>query len=303
MSHTQLEPLKTQNQMTRHARPCTALHPVVSSRLNDKDLPGALLSELSFIGGKPRLPQDFVWPTGSYAKDGQAQEVQVPLIFSAQFDLSELARLGMLPDEMPDHGILAFFSPGHCTGFFNDPTSQYRFGRVCYFEQTNNLMEHERPDVAPELLDEYDCKDLTLPYLRIAARLEWSFPVGNIYADCDDTDTAALKEIGFNIEELQDLYSNEERYAEELAETDHIDIFADAFTSRSQLGGHTFFIQEELIQRADDRVLFTLGSFYDKDSERWLLCFGDAGNIYYTIKSQDLKDRRFDQANCDFQCY
>jgi uncharacterized protein YwqG len=83
----------------------------------------------SRLGGAPDLPSDQAWPVRAAYSNGKTVEDRLaarrpwarnlftapaPLYFIAQIDLAAVARTGVLPKRLPDHGRLLFFWDPKC---------------------------------------------------------------------------------------------------------------------------------------------------------------------------------------------
>lgn len=284
MSNFKLQPLKCQNILAQHARSCITLTPIFPNY----EVPSNRLSERSFFGGAPLLPPDFVWPRANFSLETNGTTVQVPLVFCLQLDLSEIAPLDER-HELPDHGILAFFSIGESFNF-EEPEQCFV---VRYFEHYDQLISHQRPEVDGVNSQE---QNLELPQLYLSAQAAWSFPYEALSYDAGKAD-AQLAPWGLSQQVLDEIYDNFEELSAELFERDSIDL-----DYRIQLLGYAQFIQDPT-QPTNCTLLLQLSSLLDPKKERWYGCYGDAGTLYFFVKTEDLKNRNFAQVTGDAQCY
>lgn len=290
MSLAPLTPLNCQNLLAQHARSCITLHPV----LPDNEIVGTKLSPRSFFGGTPLLPPDFEWPCASFTPEGTDDKLQVPLVFCLQLDLSELVPYDAYR-ELPDHGILAFFSIGDSFNF-NEPEQSFV---VRYFEHWDQLCEHPRPEVAGV---DPKRENLELPYLELSAQRAWSFPIDTPSYEDENAD-ALLAPLGLSVQVMEEIWDNLEDLAAELNEQDGIDVESNEFSERSQMLGYGHFIQGNDIQDPESTLLLTLSSFFDQVHNEWVTLYGDAGALYFALKTSDLKARNFERVVGDMQCY
>lgn len=296
-----LAPLRCTNLLAQHARSCITLAPVLPDQEDTAATAvtaqtGKPLSEHSFFGGTPLLPPDFEWPHRPFTLDGSSESQEVPLVFCLQLDLSEIAPLDER-HELPDHGILAFFSPGES---FNFDQPEHCFV-VRYFEHPTQLVDHPRPEVAGI---DVSAQALILPRLSLCAQAAWSFPYWALNYDEADAHQAnqQLTPWGLTSAIMEEIYERIDELANELLQQDGIDIFADEYAERTQLLGYGHFIQDT-VQNAEDTLLLALSSFFDPFKRQWLTLYGDAGALYFVLKSSALKARAFDQVRGDMQCY
>lgn len=290
MSLAPLAPLKCQNLLAQHARSCITLHPV----LPDNEIVGTKLSRHSFFGGTPLLPPNFEWPRAAFTPDGSKDQLQVPLVFCLQLDLSELVPFDELK-ELPDHGILAFFSVGDS---FNFSAPEHSFV-VRYFEHCEQLIAHSRPEVAGV---DTNKEQLELPHLELSAQRAWSFPIDAPSYE-DDRANELLAPLGLSVQVMEEIWDNLEDLAAELKAQDGIDVESNEFAERSQMLGYGHFIQGNDLQGPESTLLLTLSSFFDQAHNEWVTLYGDAGALYFALKTSDLKARAFDRVVGDMQCY
>lgn len=238
--------------------------------------------ERSFIGGKPYLPASFEWPIFCADDD----EPGYPLVFIAQFDLSELKpyRTDPLLKRLPDHGILAFF-------YAEDNAT-----KVLYFEDTSNLQYHERPesDASEDdlyIFDEGECPLINLKVITSKSVgdpleyppevLDWVKQKSNLTDD--------------------DIHKISEQFYE-LMEACELDVDFIKEDVVCNLLGVTQYIQGSEFEE-DQCLLFRLGSFFCAQDHQWILCIGDAGDIYFHITNQELQNLDFSNVTAVMQCY
>lgn len=264
-------------------------------------IPGENCPEVGRFGGLPDVPPGFVWP---YFETDTYEDKEVkphPLSFIAQFDCAALANMdteGLLPHE----GILSFFyeMESQCWGF--DPKNA-GCAKVYWFPDKSVLA----PASFPEDLQDYNrFPDFPIRGSRQISYPDYSDAFPNGY-DPENPD---------NYEEYEKVFAGLAGKGE--GEPFHKllgwpNIIQNNMTQQCELvsrghycGGRRDNIPEEdrraaeEISKEDWRLLFQLDSFGEGD---FSLDFGDCGSIYFYIRIEDLKARRFDRVWLILQCY
>lgn len=248
--------------------------------------PGSVAPGRSKIGGRPDLPREVAWP----AHQGQ------PLPFLAQLALSELAPFD---DEhlLPKNGWLVFFHAGDSTWGF-DPADALAW-KVLHVECAPAALA---PREFPDALDE----DARFPECGVAISREDNLP---------DLDSPGGEALGIDGDEDCDAYfellralagGDENELHRVLGWPDQIQgdmqLECQLVTNGLHVGGPAGYAdprRKELEAGVGDwRLLLQIDS-----DERTGMMFGDAGRVYFWIKSQDLIARRFERAWSIVQCY
>ena len=233
------------------------------------------------LGGRPNLPKEVQWPTW---QDGQ------PLSFVAQFDLATLPRLKGLP--LPGSGSLFFFYDAVNQPWGYDP-KEAGCCKVIYCPSRLSENSPRRPHVD---LDE----EARFKPIDVTATVETSLPSMN--------DTL-----------FRDLHAERQEFDAYLKLVDPL---------RSpvyRIGGHPNEIQGDVRLQAqlvsngiycgnsngyaegrkkglnagasDWRLLLQVDS-----EERTGMYWGESGRIYFLIRHEDLRHRRFDKVWLILQC-
>lgn len=247
------------------------------------------------IGGKPFLPDDFLWPTFTSTED----HVTRPLSFFCQLNLSEVAELDN-ENLLPDHGLLAFFyeCESFCWGF--DPKDKGA-AKVYYFEDTTGF----KPFDIPKELDEM----YIMPELGIQLKMEKSVPSfeelemhSNLTCDYDEYENA-INELDENIEIFYEghkiLGYADVIQGEMLTDCER--------ASRGLYSGDPESFQNtpddvkvDIQNKANQWMLLLQLSTIEKDDFEWM--FGDCGMLYFYIKKEDLVNKRFENSWFSVQC-
>ncbi|MBQ8496265.1 MAG: DUF1963 domain-containing protein [Clostridia bacterium] len=250
----------------------------------------------SKFGGKPAVSADFVWPYFE-AENYEGEVANRPLSFLGQINLQEMHPYDK-ENLLPDKGLLLFFyeMDSMCWGY--DPADD-DCARVYYFEDIEQLKEADFPK---DLQKGYELKEYALSFSSKASYPDFEEVDCYIDLDCDwDDYDEALENMGYELESERhkllgyaDLVQSEmltecERTARGLYCGD-----AESYRKLSEEE------KEDIKKSATDWILlFQLASIQDDDYE---LMFGDLGNLYFYIRKQDLKERRFDKVRLVLQC-
>lgn len=250
------------------------------------------------LGGKPDVPPDFKW---CYYEGGDYLDGEVksrPLSFLAQFDLAEISKYdaeGLLPKT----GLLSFFYELNTMRWGYDPKDK-GCARVFYFEDTSVLAPAEFPDDLEE--------DLRLPELKIGICCEKSYQCYEDFLVQRDPRTDLWEEF----ESAQKSLGIEEP-GERSKLLGWADVIQGNMTRECELVSRGYYLgsgwddikphdRQEAEQWAnrDWLLLFQLDSVLADD--RFELCFGDCGRIYFFIRREDLAARNFDNVWLILQC-
>ena len=277
----------------------TILPQLYRSRIDTKFVPadGALAVGASKFGGRPDVPNGFIWPVfeTKTAEDDQVKER--PLAFLAQFDCAQLAPLDQ-ESLLPREGVLSFFYELGSQRWGYDPKDA-GCARVFWFEGPlapsefpAELDEEFRlPELAAELSGETDAPD----FQDACPALEYPW-TANDYRFFDQ----ARRELGMDYPATRshllgwpDLIQNNMTLECELVSRGYY------------LGGQWEDIpmEERSALRTPSigewRLLFQLDTVAHGDFE---LMFGDCGRIYFYIRKEDLAQQRFDRVWLIQQC-
>lgn len=223
----------------------------------------------SHIGGLPDLPDDMKWPMHRNGKS---------LAFLAQINLGEIAQKEWL-SEFPTEGLLYFFS-------------------VLGWQQEG--------DADPDLPKDKDSTDWTrvLYAPNGKSRLKQTEPPGAVNT-FPAVAVEFLPQLTIPTDPREPVF--EAKWSGE-AKDKYIslqDAFADASAHplghppRHLLGGYADYEQEfvKAVAKEKLQLLFQLAT--DGNAE---MCWGDGGYLYFWIKPEDLRQRKFEQIYVDYQC-
>lgn len=236
------------------------------------------------IGGKPDVPDGFVWP------EWESRH----LSFIAQINLKEVATYDT-EKLLPTTGILYFFYDSSQETWGFDPKDIGSW-KVVYFD--GDMSELKRIDF-PEDLDE---EEEIFKACRVDIKSEMSLP---------GFDSAYVEELELDCDE-EDAYFDfcEEKNEDEIINKilGNPDQIQDDMMLQCQLASNGIYCgdatenndpkAEELKKGMKDwRLLLQIDS--DENCE---MMWGDVGRIYFWIKSDDLKNRKFDKVWMVLQC-
>ena len=243
---------------------------------------------VSHFGGKPDVPDDFVWPVYK----------NMPLVFLAQLSCAELAPYD-INHELPETGLLSFFYAldNECYGYENRDVAGFR---VFWFDGETALHTHEFVVGIPE-------KHM-LPRIGISFTREATYPHCEDFTVLTESNIedynkfeAAEQELGIHRTDLMhrtlgwaDLIQNNSTW--------HCELLSQGYSFGSE-----FMKIPEQIRSGSKlpsvhrwKLLLQLGTVREGD---FTLMFGDAGKLYFYIPEEDLKSRRFDRVCGEMQCY
>ncbi|MEN3971111.1 DUF1963 domain-containing protein [Sphingomicrobium sp. XHP0235] len=133
-------------------------------------------TQLSFWGGKPLLPADFVWPSFT-ASDGTTRA----LSFIGQIDCATIpADAGF--HLLPDHGVLAFFMDLHWGAYW-----QWKVVHHAGF--TPDFIEHDPPETLPRAFADPGVWGAAADWPRLLPKWTMDPIVVRAEADAPDPDT------------------------------------------------------------------------------------------------------------------
>lgn len=271
---------------------------------------GELSLGASKLGGMPDLPRGFEFPY--FEGEGMDDTVKNrPLAFLAQINLKEAAQFDR-EHLLPESGLLSFFYELDSQRWGFDPKDK-GCARVYYFPEGTHLVRTPLPaELAEESL---------VPELAVQLRQEPSFPSWE-----DFTQQPIWQEPG-EVKESWRKWAMEDDHFEELQEAlgieeddeiikllgwpnviqnamgEECEIVSRGYYTGDQEGYEKIQEQEKpgIAQRAGDwRLLLQMDTVETDDYE---LMFGDCGRLYFWIRAQDLKERKFDDIWLISQCY
>lgn len=252
----------------------------------------------SKIGGKPAVPNDFVWPHYTGMVYGEKESKSRPLSFMAQINLKDIANFDQ-NDLLPKSGILSFFYELETMQWGFDPKDKGS-ARVFYFPSESDLSVGDYPD---GLEDYAKLPELALDLTQhISIPEYYEFDDGNEY-DWDDYNECSI-ECGYEHDEMGD-------YTKLLGFPDVIqnpmEEECEAVTRGYRQGNPEDYAKISEEEKADIKakssewiMLFQMGTITDDDYE---LMFGDCGHIYFWIKKTDLMNCNFDNIWLVLQCH
>lgn len=250
----------------------------------------------SKFGGKPYLPKDFEWPHFE-AENFEGDFASRPLSFLCQINLEEIAKYDT-DSLLPKTGMLYFFYDAESERWGFDPEDE-GCAKVYYFESTDGFKEAEIPSdlnevfIVPELTIRFKCGKSIPSYEELELH-------DNTEVDWEEYDELA-ESLGYNSEtERHKLlgYANLVQN-EALSECERI--------TRGLYCGDSKSYQEtsdeenaDIYEKAREWILLFQMSTIEKDG--FEIMWGDCGCLYFYIKKDDLKNKRFDKIWLVLQC-
>lgn len=248
------------------------------------------------FGGVPDVPSDFEWPY--FISEGVSDdEIRPrPLSFLAQFNLEQIAPLDT-EHMLPEKGVLSFFYDTDSQVWGYDPNHK-GCAKIYWFDNIEKLSPAEFPDDMAE--------DFRFPMLKITAKAEPSYPSYEDFGVNMDSSPVKWVERWDEFDKIRSSIVSEE--PDEIHKLlGWADPIQGNMTQECELVSRGYFCLDDELDHipARDRQeaidfsvrdwlpLFQLDSVCDGDFE---LTFGDRGRIYYYIKRDDLKNKRFEKA-------
>ncbi|MDE6592635.1 MAG: DUF1963 domain-containing protein [Oscillospiraceae bacterium] len=243
----------------------------------------------SKYGGRPAVPQGFEWPYYEGSAFGSDSVEKFPLSFIAQLNCSDFADMDN-EKILPSKGILSFFYECDTQKWGFDPKDR-GCARVYYFEDISQLSLMDFPDDLEEdfrfaeAVIEYEHSDDYPSDPEFELSNDEYDEYDNIYEEFyDKHGDFRCKLLGYPDTVQGDFFLECEQVAERGKYT----------------GNGPTKITEEMENAAEDWLM--LMQMDTIDNEKEVMMFGDCGRIYYCIRKQDLKERRFDKIWLILQC-
>jgi uncharacterized protein YwqG len=242
----------------------------------------------SRIGGSPDVPSDFVWPEREGEEDGRVDAGS--LSFIAQL---KLKAFGGLSEDLPRDGWLLFFYDMRNQPWGFDPRDRASCA-VVHVPAGTNLRRRPMPEDVDD--DEWSGSCCSVTHAVEATVPE----LGETRADLEmlEPHQAMLKE-------LSPMGAGEPKHRL----LGWPDMVQGEMSAECQLVTHGIYCGDakgyqdprvpELLQGAADWMLL-LQIDTDEDGPGWM--WGDCGRIFFWIRRQDLRERRFQRAWCILQC-
>lgn len=238
--------------------------------------------ELGFskLGGKPELPANWEWPKDQNGKS---------LSFIGQINFEELTGFGL--KNIPESGLLSFFYSGTQEAWGFDPKDKESF-KLVYTPEPKNLMSHD----FPVDLDQYSKFNETgIEFKQSVSLPNWEDErVGSVLNDRE-------------MDAYIDIWEHEDFIHKFLGYSNNVqgqmELECELVTNGLYVGdpsGYNDPRAKELEKNVND---WTLLLQVDSDHEKTGMMWGDAGMLYFWIKTEDLKNSDFDSGWCILQCY
>lgn len=258
----------------------------------------ALAPGKSKIGGRPHVPQGFVWP---YFEGADFDNVvkNRPLAFLAQFDLAEVKTFDK-DDVLPAKGMLYFFYDVETQRWGFDPADK-GCARVLYYDgDVGALSAAEFPDDLPA---EYRIPEQRLVFSARRELPDWEEYAreGRAIGDWEEYDDARAR-FGCPPTEEPDGVHKLLGYADVIQDemTEECETVARGIYCGDVRSDLSAAEKDDIRARAEDwTLLLQLGTLTDDDFE---LMWGDCGCIYFYIRRQHLRDKNFGNVRLMLQC-
>lgn len=265
-------------------------------RISYSSFNGIASDTCSKFGGKPAVPNDFVWPQYAGKRFRNEDRVMRPLSFLAQINLADVAEYDT-ENLLPKTGMLSFFYEMVSMewGMLADDRD---FVKVYYFPDVDLLSlrdipeEMEEEGFIPELEMHFE-KQISLPYPDnfYDEDFDWSE-----YENC-------CNELGYEFDELggrTKLLGYPDVIQEPMEE--ECETVSRGYTYWNPKDSEKASEAEKLDIKLKSKewiLLFQMGTIVKDETE---IMFGDCGHIYFWIRKEDLKNRNFNHIGFVLQC-
>ena len=258
----------------------------------------------SKIGGKPAVPEDFEWPTytGAICGEEDSEKKTRPLSFLAQIDLKEISALDK-EHRLPEDGILSFFYDLETMTWGFDPEDKGS-AQVFYFPKDTAL---RAADIPEELDEEFVIPEMAVyfePHVSLPGYGDKDDELGlssDEDLDWDEFDECRKNAGGDDKEELTKLFGYPDVIQNPMEEECEACSRGFRQGNSEDYAAITDAEKADIAEKAKDWVLlFQMSTIETDDYE---LMFGDSGSVYFWIRKEDLRERRFDKAWLILQCF
>ncbi|MGI9203783.1 MAG: YwqG family protein [Woeseiaceae bacterium] len=237
----------------------------------------------SRIGGVPDLPDGFEWPEWQ----------NVPLAFLAQIDLAEIDEQSVLPD-LPKHGLLSFFYDQEQSTWGFRPGDRGSW-RVIYSTEEQQLRRTGPPAGVAEN-GQYDEKKIEFLEVTTYPSLDrvTDQPIETSDETWDEVDALQARDFA-------DLPRHQLGGLPSPVQGDDMELECQLASNGVDVGNSTGYASPEaaaLKQGAADWVLLLQLDSDDETNMMW----GDLGMLYFWIRKDDLKARKFSDCWMVLQC-
>lgn len=238
----------------------------------------------SKIGGFPDLPKEIEW---FKFKDK-------PMSFLAQINLAEVKPFD-LDDKLPNEGILYFFYDAEQKTWGFDPKDRGCSKVYFYGGNLENLERKKRPEELEEYQYYYSCK------LNYQSTLNFPHCFSSLMdgIELNDEESENYFQI---IEEI----NQEEVINKILGHSDNIqggmELECELVTNGLYCGNESGYNDPKANELAKNVDLWNLLFQIDSNEEEAGMVWGDCGRLYFWIKEEDLREKRFENAWLILEC-
>ncbi|MEO8534541.1 MAG: YwqG family protein [Flavobacterium sp.] len=238
----------------------------------------------SKIGGFPDLPKEIEW---FRFKDK-------PMSFLAQINLTEIKPFD-LDDKLPNEGILYFFYDAEQETWGFDPKDR-GCSKVYFYEgNLENLERKKRPEELEDYQYYYSCK------LNYQSTVNLPNYFSSLMDGIELTDEESEKYFQI-IEEV----NQEEVINKILGHSDNVqggmELECELVTNGLYCGDESGYNDPKTTELAKNVDLWNLLFQIDSNEEDAGMMWGDCGRLYFWIKEEDLREKRFENAWLILQC-
>ena len=234
----------------------------------------------SKLGGKPELPKNWKWPKDQNGKS---------LSFIGQINFEEVD--GFSIGNIPEQGLLSFFYSGTQEAWGFDPRDKDAF-KLVYTPELEDLTQYDFPN---DLDQNSQFIEKIIEFKKSVSLPNWEDErVGSVLNNNE-------------MDAYMDIWENEGFIHKFLGHSNNVqgqmELDCELVTNGLYLGdpsGYNDPRAKGLEKNANDwTLLLQIDSDYDQTGMMW----GDAGRLYFWIRTEDLKNSNFDSGWCILQCY
>ena len=237
----------------------------------------------SKIGGSPDLPKDFEW----------FEFKENPMSFLAQINLSVISDYD-IDNKLPNNGILYFFYDSEQNVWGFDPKDKAGSKVFFYDGEVSELERKEKPNN----LDEYSYfNSCSLDFKSSINMLDYQ-------SSLMDDFTLEDEEKGNYEDLIEEIYEDE--IFKLLGHSNNVqggmELECELVTNGIYCGGPEGYQNPKRKKLEENKGLWNLLFQMDSSDDIGAM-WGDCGRIYYWIRENDLKERKFENSWAVLQCY
>lgn len=233
----------------------------------------------SKFGGLPDLPDEIKWPESNK---------NIPMSFVAQLNLKDIKKYDS-NNVLPDKGILYFFFDMALL----DDKNEFK---VIYLENTDNLSRKKEPYLDNDIKEKEEIYRIIFETGKLSFKNSYSAPQyeHEFFNEFKSKHKILDSEISKYSDEV-----NFQNYNLKLGYS--LSIQENNMEAINEIIRNNYKYSEEVYKKASTqwrRWILLLQVDFNEDLD---MCWGDGGMLYFWIRDDDLKEKRFDKTILHFQ--